>query len=78
MVLLEGNAQMTIVIKITKGNDQIINLSRIKNIFKTSSFRKADLDKYIYTYIYNIHIYVFTPISIYYTHISRCRHMYDF
>lgn len=81
MVLLEGNAQMTIVVKITKENDRIINLPRIKTVFKPSSFWKAGVHKYIYTHthIYNIHIYMYLYLYLsIYTHTRQCRHMYDF
>lgn len=61
MVLLEGNAQMTIVIKITKGNDQIINvffpfleLKRFSN--------QAQFENLVYI---NIYVYVCIPIHIY-------------
>lgn len=64
---------MTVVIKITKGNDQIINvvvfsLLELKLFSNQGHFEKLVYIN-IYVYIYNIHIYVcvcvFIPISIY-------------
>lgn len=77
---------MTVVIKITKGNDQIINvvvfsLLELKLFSNQGHFEKLVYIN-IYVYIYNIHIYVCVCVCLYlylsiHTHESPCRYTYN-